>query len=117
MFTGGHHNSLDVVLAGEVDACVVDSVVRIGRARQDAAVDTLRVVDRLGPWPVQPLVARHDLDPALLAKAREALLDANDDPEVVAALRGAALTRLVPVDHSHYEPVRQAFERSGLPFR
>ena len=116
VFTGGHHNSLDALLAGEVDACVVDSVVRIGRGRHDAAVDRLCVVDRLGPWPVQPLVARHDLDPDLVAKVRQALLDANDDPEVVAALRGAALTRLVPVDHTHYAPVGEAFERSGLAF-
>ncbi len=116
VFTGGHHNSLDALLAGDVDACVVDSVVRIGRARHDAAVDRLRVVDRLGPWPVQPLVARHDLDPALVETVRRRLLAANDDPELVGALGDAALTRLVPVDHTHYTPVRDALRRSGLQF-
>lgn len=117
VFTGGHHRSLDALLAGEVDACVVDSVVRIGRSRHDTAVDRLRVIERLGPWPVQPLVARHDLDPALLASVRDALLSANDDPEVTEALRDAALTHLVPVDASHYQPVRDAFDQSGLSFR
>ncbi|MEZ5245431.1 MAG: PhnD/SsuA/transferrin family substrate-binding protein [Acidimicrobiales bacterium] len=116
VFTGGHHNSLDALVAGEVDACVVDSVVRIGRSRHDTAVADLRLVDRLGPWPVQPLVARHDLSPELVAEVRRALLDANDDPEVVDALRAAALTHLVPVDHTHYAPVREALERSGLTF-
>lgn len=116
VFTGGHHNSLDALLAGEVDACVVDSVVRIGRARHDRPVDRLRVVDRLGPWPVQPLVARHDLDPDLVAEIRQALLDANEDPEIAEALREAALTRLVPVDDTHYAPVREAFERNDLGF-
>ena len=117
VFTGGHHRSLDALLAGEVDACVVDSVVRIGRSRHDDAVRRLRVIDRLGPWPVQPLVARRDLDPALLSSVRDALLAANDDPEIAEALRGAALTRLVPVDATHYQPVREAFEQSGLSFR
>ena len=117
VFTGGHHRSLDALLTGEVDACVVDSVVRIGRSRHDDAVGGLRVIDRLGPWPVQPLVARRDLDPALLASVRDALLAANDDPEVARALRDAALTHLVPVDARHYEPVRDAFEQSGLSFR
>jgi ABC-type phosphate/phosphonate transport system substrate-binding protein len=116
VFTGGHHNSLDALLAGEVDACVVDSVVRIGRGRHDAAVDDLRVIARLGPWPVQPLVARRDLDPELVAEVRQALLEANEDPEVVDALRDAALTRLVPVDDTHYAPVREAFERADLEF-
>jgi ABC-type phosphate/phosphonate transport system substrate-binding protein len=116
VFTGGHHNSLDALMAGEVDACVVDSVVRIGRGRHDERVADLRVVDRLGPWPVQALVARADLDPAMVAAVRDALLGANDDPEVSAALDAAALTRLVPVDHRHYEPVRIALEQSGLSF-
>lgn len=116
IFTGGHHNSLDALLAGDVDACVVDSVVRIGRARHDAAVERLDVIERLGPWPVQPLVARHDLDPELVVKVRQALLDANDNPAIAAALHDAALTRLVPVDDSHYAPVRDALSRSGLTF-
>ena len=116
VFTGGHHNSLDALLAGDVDACVVDSVVRIGRARHDSGVDGIRVIERLGPWPVQPLVARADLDPEMVAAVRQALLDANDDPEIVAALADAALTRLVPVDDTHYAPVRDALDRCGLTF-
>lgn len=115
VFTGGHHKSLDALLAGEVDACVVDSVVRIGRGRNDPAVSELKVIERLGPWPVQPLVARHDLEPELVAEVRRALLAANENPEIVAALRDAALTRLVAVDHTHYVPVRKAFEQRGLP--
>ena len=113
VFTGGHHDSLDALLAGTVDACVVDSVVRIGRSRADAAVAGLRVIERLGPWPVQPLVARHDLDPATIARVRQALLDANDRPVVRAALATAALTRFVPVDAEHYAPVRDALSRCG----
>ena len=116
VFTGGHHNSLDALLAGEVDACVVDSVVRIGRSRHDPGTANLRVIDRLGPWPVQPLVARRDLDPGLVAQVRQALLDANDDPVIVEALQDAALTRLVPVDDTHYAPVREAFDRTGIAF-
>lgn len=116
IFTGGHHNSLDALLAGEVDACVVDSVVRLGRARTDPTVARLKVVERLGPWPVQPLVARRDLDADVLTGLRTALLAANENPVIAAALRDAALTRLVAVDESHYTPVRDALNRSGLTF-
>ena len=116
VFTGGHHNSLDALIAGEIDACVVDSVVRIGRARHDEGVASLAVIERLGPWPVQPLVARHDLPRHLVDAVRDAILGANDNPDVAAALRDAALTRLVPVDDAHYAPVRAALERNGLEF-
>ncbi|MFP5488789.1 MAG: phosphate/phosphite/phosphonate ABC transporter substrate-binding protein, partial [Acidimicrobiia bacterium] len=61
VFTGGHHASLDALVAGELDACVVDSVVRTGRSCSDPAVAGLRILERLGPWPVRPLVARADL--------------------------------------------------------
>ncbi len=73
-FTGGHHRSLDLMAAGELDAAVVDSVVRVGRSRHDADVARLRVVDRLGPWPVQPLVASATMSDEQRLAVSEALL-------------------------------------------
>ena len=54
VMTGGHHPSIDQLLAGELDAAVIDSVVRIRRARRWPDVAELRVLERLGPWPTQP---------------------------------------------------------------
>jgi len=111
-FTGGHHASLDQLLAGDLDAAIVDSVVRIGRSRHDPAVAGLRVVRRTGPWPVQPLVARCGLADDAVAAARRALLAANEHPEMAGELDTAALTRLVPVSADHYQPVHRALGRS-----
>ena len=111
VFTGGHHASLDAVLSGDLDACVVDSVVRIGRSRYDDAVASLRVIDRLGPWPVQPLVARADLDPDLVAEIRTTILRLDERPDVRAQLEASALAGFVAVDPDHYEPVADAFAR------
>lgn len=111
VFTGGHHASIDRLLAGEIDAAIVDSVVRIGRARLDPDVDALRIVERLGPWPVQPLVARSTLDPDRLAELRRLLLEASDDPAIQAELRAASLTHLVEVDSDHYAAVHEAMEQ------
>ncbi len=113
VFTGGHHRSLDALLGGEVDAAVIDSVVRTGRARHDPAVAGLRLIERLGPWPTQPLVARADLDPELMATVRAAVLALNDDPAARSELADSALDRFVPVDDDHYAPVRDAFGRPG----
>ena len=113
VFTGGHQRSLDLVVAGELDAAVVDSVVRTRRSRVDTAVAGLRIVERLGPWPVQPLVARSTLKAAEIDDVRRRLLEASSHPDVVAELRGAALSHLVEVDARHYEPVRDAIHRSA----
>lgn len=110
-FTGGHHASLDDVVAGELDACVVDSVVRAGRSRTDADVAALRVVDRLGPWPVQPLVARAGLDEGVVADVRDTILGLAERPDVRAELVASALAGFVAVGPDHYRSVAEAFER------
>jgi ABC-type phosphate/phosphonate transport system substrate-binding protein len=114
VFTGGHHRSLDLLLAGEVDAAVVDSVVRTGRARQDPQVADLRIIERLGPWPVQPLVARSSLDPNIVRGVRHALLAACEAPEIKAELEAACLTGLVEVGPDHYAGIRAALQRSPI---
>jgi ABC-type phosphate/phosphonate transport system substrate-binding protein len=107
-FTGGHQLSLDRVVSGELDAAVVDSVVRSSRCTTDPEVASLRVIERRGPWPVPPLVARSDLDPSVIAAVREALLASNDEPLMQAELRAASLARFVPVTADHYLPIRAA---------
>lgn len=111
-FTGGHRRSIDMVLAGELDAAVVDSVVRTSRARNNPAVADLRVVERLGPWPVQPLVARSTLESDTVDRVRSLLLDASNSPEIQAELNAASLSHLVEVGPDHYAAVRQAMERA-----
>jgi len=107
-FTGGHHASLDALAAGTLDAAVVDSVVRLGRARHDAAVADLRVVRRLGPWPTQPLVVTAAANDGEVTAIRDALLDAARRPELAAELAAAGLTGLVAVGDDHYAAVSAA---------
>lgn len=112
-FTGGHHRSLDMLIAGELDAAVVDSVVRLGRQAHDPAVADLRVIDRLGPWPTQPLVARTGLSTVALDTARSGLLAAAEGGELRDLLQASALRRLVEVGSDHYDPVRQRMTALG----
>lgn len=100
-FTGGHHRSLDLVVDGGLDAAVVDSVVRRTRAQRDHGVADLRVVERLGPWPVQPLVAAAHLPDEVVDDVRSRLLAADLGPELAAA----GLRSLVETDASRYERV------------
>ncbi len=110
-FTGGHHRSIDLLLAGEIDAAVVDSVVRTGRARLDSEVADLRILERLGPWPVQPLVARSTMNSEQIDDIRRRLLEASSHPDVQAELKAASLSHLIEVGVDHYDDVRKAMTR------
>lgn len=108
VFTGGHDASLDAVVARELDGAVIDSVVRTRRTRTDLDVASLRVIKRLGPWPVQPLVARADMATDQLFEFAAALIGANNDPAMRAELQAAALTQFVAVGPDHYDAVHRA---------
>ncbi|MFK8026314.1 MAG: phosphate/phosphite/phosphonate ABC transporter substrate-binding protein [Ilumatobacter sp.] len=113
--TGGHHRSIDRLLAGELDAAVIDSVVRTHRMRHDPDARALRVVERLGPWPTQPVVVHAGADDETVSEIREALLAANDDPDVRRLLAESALTRLAPTSVDHCTEVRAAMTRFSRP--
>lgn len=113
VMTGGHHHSLDRLLDGDIDAAVVDSIVRTRRARTSDEIADLRVVERLGPWPTQPVVMRIDASDDEVAAVREALVMANDDPAVRELLAASALIRLAATPDDHCAVVRSAMAHLG----
>lgn len=110
VMTGGHLHSLDRLLAGEVDAAVIDSIVKTRRARQWPEVAALRLIERLGPWPAQPVVIASGRGADEVAAIRAGLLAANDDPELRGLFAECALDRLVATDPDHCEVVRDAMQ-------
>lgn len=108
VMTGGHHHSIDRLLAGDVDAAVIDSIVLGRRAATWPEVARLRIVSRLGPWPTQPLVVREGIAPEQIADWRSALLAANDDPDARTVFAASGIDRLVEVSASDYVGVFEA---------
>ncbi len=112
--TGSHARSLAAVRRGELDGAVIDSIVWSNRVRRDPTLnDQLTVVDRLGPWPTQPLIARPGLDPERIAAIRE-VLTAEPDPVLRALLDDAGLRALVAVDERHCDPVARMLTEDDL---
>ena len=118
--TGSHRRSLDLLLAGEVDAAVIDSVVLARERILDARVAAeLVAIERLGPWPTQPLVAGRSVSDETLAFVRRRLL-APPDPALAAAFTDAGLERLAPTTPDHCDAVVHSLaielrERNGPP--
>jgi phosphate/phosphite/phosphonate ABC transporter binding protein len=116
--SGSHHRSLELILAGEVDVAAIDAnALHIMR---DMGFEVgVRVLETLGPYPVQPVVVRRTLDPDLRGAIRAALLEmhfaSGGEP-----LRRFGVDRFVPVEDADYNSVRdqlRARERATLSNR
>lgn len=96
---------MGMVSSGEVDAAAVDSnVMRIALSSDPELRERLRVIESWGPFPVQPVVLRSGLDPALKEGVRTALLSIGAGSRIAPALAGYGLERFAPVTYEHYAP-------------
>lgn len=105
LHSGSHLDSIRMVANREADAATIDSNVLWMRLKEEPElVDLVRVIDSWGPFPVQPVVVRSDLAPALKDALRDALLDL--DVHAVPALAGFGLRGFAPVTEIDYPPER-----------
>ena len=73
--SGSSEASLDLLDTGKADVCSVDSIVwRRLTGERPELLKRFRVLESLGPFPVQPIVASPRLDPETLERLTGALL-------------------------------------------
>jgi phosphonate transport system substrate-binding protein len=106
---GSHRRALRMVASGRVDGSAIDCQVLAVELRDHPELAArVRVVDSLGPAPIQPVVVRAGLDEGLKRDLQARLLD----------LRGEVLERFFverfapPPDYSE---VAAALARAGAP--
>jgi ABC-type phosphate/phosphonate transport system substrate-binding protein len=114
--SGSHLDSLRLVAEGQADcAAIVSHAYRFAPAHWRRR---LRVLESLGPYPVQPVIARAGLDPALVDAVRDALLAMHRAKHPAGdALGSYGVTRFAPVDESHYLPLSARLERARALWR
>jgi phosphonate transport system substrate-binding protein len=101
--SGSHLNSIEAILRGGADAAAIDSNVLRSRLRERPDLQQrLRVIESWGPYPIQPVVVRSALDPALKVRLRTAFLATEDDQRTQHVLEQFGLTRFVAVDQEDY---------------
>jgi phosphonate transport system substrate-binding protein len=105
---GRHERAIWMVAGGEVDAAAIDSHVL------DTYLDlcpqlacSLRVIDSLGPSPIQPVAVRRQLSRSCKDGLRSALTQIEHDPHGESYLARARVQRFVSVDEGTYDPVRR----------
>lgn len=105
---GSHQQSTRLVAAGEVDASAIDSQVLAVELREHPELAArLRVIDALGPSPIQPVVAARALPAEEKAAIRRLLLAMGDDPVERAQLDYGFVDRFVAVQDADYDPIRR----------
>ena len=78
---GSHQSALQMVAAGEVDGSAIDAQVLAVELRDHPELaQRVRVVETLGPAPIQPVVVRAGLDPELKYAVRTRLLALRGEP-------------------------------------
>ncbi|HZQ83311.1 MAG TPA: PhnD/SsuA/transferrin family substrate-binding protein [Acidimicrobiales bacterium] len=93
--TGSHLRSLALLERGEIEAAAIDSVVLAMRRRDDPTMDErVRVVERLGPYPIQPVVCASGMSDSRRSAVVQALLTLR--------LPEFGLERYIPVSRADY---------------
>lgn len=105
--TGSHHRSLELLLAGEIDAAPIDSTVLDLESSLDRRIGRLQRLARYGPMPVPPVVLI-GASPRVRDTIRTAILRLS--PHVLALGR---VERYVPVTATDYQPVRVLLRARG----
>ena len=104
---GWHERSIDLVRAGDVDASAIDShVLAVAMRDRPCLVRELRVIESLGPSPIQPVVASPHLPESLKADLRNLLVEMADDSGARESLKQGLVERFVPVCDATYDPIR-----------
>src|SRR5438876_1826656 len=108
--TGSHHLSLQLVLEGQADAAAIDSHVLDALLWQNKDLELeLRVIARLGPSSIPPVVVARSLDGNLKCRLQEALITMHNDPGAADRLHEGRIDHFVAVTDADYNDIRAIF--------
>lgn len=108
IFTYSHDSSIRAVADGVVKAASVDSLVYdYLAATEPQLIARVKVIDRWGPFGINPLVVNPRLDEQTKSDLRAVFLEMSEDPEGRPILAALDIDRFVVPDDSVYDSVRE----------
>jgi len=109
---GSHHAALRAVERGDSDCAAIDSNTLLAEQRRGAA-HGVRVIESLGPYPVQPVVVRAGLAHERKAAIAAELLGMHEAEPGRSYLARCSVRRFAPITPADYEPERALLARAG----
>jgi phosphonate transport system substrate-binding protein len=107
-YTYSHDDAIRAVAHGVADGAAVDSLVyAYAVTREPDLAQETRVVHQSPAFGIPPVVTGPNIRPQLAAELRNVLLQMADDPAGQEALQTAGFDRLVPIEDTVYDSVRE----------
>lgn len=106
--SGAHVRSLEMVVAGAVDASAIDSTVLEDALRRSPVLaQQIRIIEALGPSPIPPWVIHKSVPAPLRLAIRQALTQLHQTPAGREILALGGLVRFATAVDVHYDLLRQ----------
>jgi phosphonate transport system substrate-binding protein len=113
--SGAHITSLQMILARQVDASAIDSIVLgLEMQRRPALNAAIRVIESLGPSPIPPLVILRSLPQETRKALRELLLQMHEDTHGRAILANLQIAKFVYVEDNDYDVICDMAQKAKL---
>ena len=106
--SGSHEESIRMVALGKADASAVDSLVYDYDLKNNVDyVERTKIIKRLGPVGIPPVVVSSKVPLSLRKKIRDFLVSMKNDLAGKAILEKALVDRFIIVDDSNYDGIRK----------
>ncbi len=107
MHSGSHEESLRWVSESRADVSAIDSLVYdYALATGAPYMKNVKIIDKIGPAGIPPIVKSANLSDETAAKIQHVLLHMHEDPEGQAILKQAYVKKFVAVDDALFDGVR-----------
>ncbi len=104
---GAHQTSLQMVVAGEVEASAIDStVLEMELQNSPWIIDHIRIIGKLGPSPIPPWVVSTRLPQSLREMLRQTIITMHITPQGRTILDQAMTDQFVNVSDKNYDLIR-----------
>lgn len=111
IFTKSHDNSIKAVAQKTIDGAAVDHLIwEYANAINPEFTSRTRIIKKLGPFGIPPVVVHPDYDPEMKEKIRQILLNMHEDEEGKRIFEKLFFDKFIIVDDSDYDSVRQMQE-------
>jgi len=114
IFTHSHDRSIRAVATGLVGGAGVDSLVYEAMLAEAPELgESLRIIERLGPFAMPPVAVTPHLDPQRKQDLRRAFLEMHESPAGRRALQELGVDRFAPADDAAYRSIREMARALG----
>lgn len=108
IYTKSHDNSIKAIAQKIVDGAAVDHLIwEYLNVTNSQFTSQTKVIKKLGPFAIPPIVVRPDYNPEIKEKIKETFLNMHKDPSGKIILKKIFIDRFTVIDDNAYGSIRE----------